>query len=333
MYYIFHGDDELARTEQVRALYAKMGDAQYADLNTARFDAKVSLGELRHACDAIPFLSDKRLVIVTGLLARLEPRRGKDDGEGDAVEEESNPDLAKSLQEYLAQLPDHARLVFIESKTLAKNNPILKYASADKHAAVREFVAPEMRNLPGWIHARVKSKGAQIEPDAVEQLAQHVGADPRLLDNEIEKLITYRGDAPIRAQDVQTLVAAVNEANIFELVDAVGKRQTKRALDLLHAHLQQNAAPQYLLTMIVRQFRMLLQMRDLAARGDTLDHTREQLHLHPFVAQKTWTQALNFSMPQLEAIYQKLLNTDLAMKTSRAEPSVALDVLIVELTR
>jgi len=154
-----------------------------------------------------------------------------------------------------------------------------------------------------------------------------------LLDNEIEKLITYRGNAPIRAEDVRMLVASVNEANIFDLVDAIGKRQTKHALDLLHAHLAQNAAPQYLLTMIVRQFRMLLQLRDLAARNVPLDSAREQLRLHPFVAQKTWTQALNFTLPHLEAIYQRLLDTDLAMKTSRVDLTVALDLLIVELTR
>lgn len=333
MYYIFHGDDELARTEQVRALIAKMGDAQYADLNTARFDAKVSLGEIRHACDAIPFLADKRLVLVEGLLAKLEPKRGKSDDDGEAIEEEAHPDLAQGLKENLPNLPAHARLVFIEAKTLAKNNPLVKFASADKNATIKEFAAPEMKSLPGWIQARVKKKGAEIEAAAINELAMHIGNDPRLLDNEIEKLITFRGNAPIRAEDVRALVASVGEANIFDLVDAVGKRQTKHALDLLHAHLAQNAAPQYLLSMIVRQFRMLLQLRDLAARNVPLDSAREQLHLHPFVAQKTWTQALNFTLPQLEAIYQRLLDTDLAMKTSRVDLTVALDLLIVELTR
>jgi DNA polymerase-3 subunit delta len=85
--------------------------------------------------------------------------------------------------------------------------------------------------------------------------------------------------------------------------------------------------------MIVRQFRLLLQMKDYAARGLTLDAARERLKLHPFVAQKTWNQALNFTLPQLEATYHKLLDTDLATKTGRSDPIVALDLLVVELTR
>jgi DNA polymerase-3 subunit delta len=101
----------------------------------------------------------------------------------------------------------------------------------------------------------------------------------------------------------------------------------------LHEQLNHNAAPMYLLTMITRQFRLLLQTRDFAARGKAVEQAAAQLKMHPFVAKKTWAQSLNFSLPQLEAIYQKLLDTDIAIKTGRNEPMLALDLLVVELTR
>ena len=71
---------------------------------------------------------------------------------------------------------------------------------------------------------------------------------------------------------------------------------------------------------------------DLAERGIASDQATAQLKLHPFVARKTAEQARNFSLPQLEAIYQKLLDTDIAIKTGRHEPMLALDLLVVELT-
>jgi DNA polymerase-3 subunit delta len=336
MYYIFHGEDEFSRTEQIHKLRAKMGDPQFAELNTAQFDGrKITLSELRHACDSVPFLADKRLVIVEGMLARFDPRRAKSEGEtGGEVEQEANPALAKELIAYLDRLPETARLIFVESTALAKNNPILKHAaSSEKKAYVKEFSAPTERALPKWIQERVKAKGGDIESDAVAELAAHVGTDLRLLDNEIEKLLTYRANAPIRAEDVRALIASVHESGIFVLVDAVGSRERDAALKLLHAQLDHNAAPGYLLSMITRQFRLLLQMKDLGARGYTVDTANEQLKLHPFAAKKTWTQAINFTLPQLEAIYQKLLETDLAIKTGRSEPVLALDVLIVDLTR
>jgi DNA polymerase-3 subunit delta len=336
MYYIFHGDDEFSRTEQVNKFRAQMGDPQFADLSITTFDGRrLTLSELQHACDAVPFLSDKRLVIVEGMLARFDPRHSRDDGEEtEELEAEANPALAKELKEYLTRLPGTTRLVFVESKTLAKNNPILKYAESDKgNAHVKEFEELKPRALPKWIQDRVKEKGGTIEPAAIEELATHVGTDLRLIDIEIEKLMTYRNGEMIRADDVRALVAPVRESDIFALVDALGRRETGNALRLLHAQLDHDASPIYLLSMIVRQFRLLLQMKDLAARGMPLAAAREQLKLHPFVAEKTWNQALNFSLLQLEAIYQRLLDTDVSIKTGRSEPVVALDVLIVELTK
>ena len=268
----------------------------------------------------------------TEAIAKL---RAKNEDDGEESEEEANPTLSKDLAAYLDRLPDTTRLIFVESKSLAKNNPILKHAaSADsKHAYVKEFVAPTERALPKWIQDRVAAKGGTIEGVAVADLAAHVGTDLRLLDNEIEKLMVYRLNETIRTQDVQALVASVRESDIFALVDAIGRREANTALKLFHAQLDQNAAPGYLLSMITRQFRLLLQMKDLATRGITVDAVREQLKMHPFVANKTWTQALNFSLPQLEAIYQKLLDVDISIKTGRSEPVLALDVLIVELTK
>ncbi len=335
MYYILHGEDEFSRSGQVNTLREKMGDPQFAELNTMRLDGrKVTLSALQSACDAVPFLTDQRLVIVEGMLARFDPRRRKTEDDAGEETEEANPELAKALTDYLARLPDTTRLVFVESKKLADNNPVLKRAAADKKKAyVKEFVKPMPRTLPKWIQDRVEAKGGAMESSAVDELAEHVGADLRLLDNEIEKLLTYRANGPVTADDVRALVASVQESNIFELVDALGRRETEVALDLLHQQLEQNAQPAYLLVMITRQFRLLLQMKDLAERGLTLNAAREQLRLHPFVAQKTWSQAHHFSLPQLEETFRKLLDTDIAIKTGRSEPGIALEVLMVELTR
>ena len=337
MYYILYGEDELSRTEHARTLRAPMSDPQFADLNTTLLDGRtVSLSELKHACDAIPFLTAERLVIVTDLLARLNPRQPKKGADEIAAEEEINPDLAKGLREYLPQVPASTRLIFIETKPLAKNNPTLKQALQDvvaKRAQVHEFPAPAEKTLPHWIEQRTRAKGGTIEPAAAHALALHGGNDLRLLDNEIEKLLTYRANQTIRIEDVHTLVANVHEADIFALVDAIGRRERAAALKLLHAQLAQNAAPLYLLTMITRQFRLLVQIKDLALRGISVDAAAEKAKLHPFVVKKTWAQAGAFSPAQLTAIYDRLLDTDLAIKTSRADPALALDLLVVDLTR
>ncbi len=338
MYYILHGEDEFSRSLEIEKMRAKMGDPQFVDLNTAAYDGRaLSLGELQHACDAVPFLSDKRLVIVEGMLARFERHQKK----GAAAQAETgdepdpvNPELAKGLTEYLAQLPETTRLVFVETKTLAKTNPILKHALGDKERGyVKAFQPPRESTLPRWIQDRVGEKKGAIALEAAQELAAHIGPDLRLLDNEIEKLLAYCGEGTIGIEDVRALVPSVRESSVFDLVDAIGERKTKRALDLLHDQLAHRAEPLPLFAMITRQFRLLLQTKDLGTRGMRPSEMAGHIKQNPFVITKTSEQAKNFSLAQLEVIYRKLLETDLAIKTGRSDAAVALDTLIVDLTR
>nr|NIV37487.1 DNA polymerase III subunit delta [Anaerolineae bacterium] len=81
MFYILHGPEEFERSREVARLRAQLaaGDQAMAQLNTTVLDGKnLTLGELRHACDTVPFMYDRRLVVVHGLLGWLAPtKRGK----------------------------------------------------------------------------------------------------------------------------------------------------------------------------------------------------------------------------------------------------------------
>jgi DNA polymerase-3 subunit delta len=318
MFYIFHGPDELSRTETLAELKAQMGDPALADLNTTLFDGNsLTLGELRQACDALPFLSDRRLVIVSNYLLRS--------GRGKGTELEA-------LADYLPNMPPTARLVFLEDETLPQTHPILKLAEKHADGQVRAFGGPARGELNGWIVRRVERKGAQIERPAADALAVAVGDDLRLLDSEIEKLITYAGGQhAITTAEVELLVPYAGEANVFGMVDAIGRRDGRAALRLLHKLLDAGETPLYLLSMIVRQFRILIQVKELAAQGLAVSTIAKRAELHPFVAEKAQRQAMNFSMGQLEVIYARLLDTDLAIKTGRMEDILALDTLVAAL--
>ena len=84
--------------------------------------------------------------------------------------------------------------------------------------------------------------------------------------------------------------------------------------------------------MVIRQFRLLIQARELLDENASLQEIQKSLGLHEFVAQKVTAQAKRFSLPVLEAIYHKLLEIDEGAKTGQVTLEVALDTLIVELT-
>jgi DNA polymerase-3 subunit delta len=329
MFYILHGEDEFSRAEQVAAFKEKIGDATVRDFNVTVLDGrKVTLAELRHAADSVPFLADKRLVVVEGLLARLSAGRGRgsDDGEPSGAARE----FQAALLEYLPWVPESTRLVFVESRMLPASNPALKLAAAQPGKTIIAFELP--KNVAGWIDKRVKRHGGAIEAKAAAKLAQLIGSDLRRLDSEIQKLVTYVNAArPIREEDVTRLVSASIEASVFDLVDALGRRDGRRAMRELGSLLDLGESPLGLLAMIARQFRLLIQVKELQALSVPAPDMAKALGQHPFVVEKIGQQTRNFTMEQLERIHAHLLDLDVSIKTGEVSDALALDLLVAEL--
>ena len=314
MFYIFHGDDDHSIEKTLAGLQAKLGDVSMLDLNTVRFDGRqVTFSELRHACDSVPFLTDKRLVIVDDLLHH-------------------KPDYLDELLAYLPDLPETTRLVFVESRELPAAHPALKVAAASDNAYVKSFIRPQGGNLERWIRNRVKEAGGQIQPQAAHVLAINVGSELTILDNEIEKLVLYKGREPIAVEDVTLLCPYVAEASIFDLVDAIGSRHGRSAAQLLHKKLSEGADPFYLFSMVVRQFRLLIQVKELAEAGSSPPEIAKILKIHSFPAGKLHVQSKNFTPAQLEQIYRHLLEMDVGVKTGRTDMVTALELLVASVT-
>jgi DNA polymerase-3 subunit delta len=330
MFYLLHGEDEYRRSLELQKMKSKLGDEDALALNTTELSGSdLTLDQLIFACSSLPFLADKRLVIVHGLAARLERRR--DESEEDSP---SDPVFAERLEEYLSTLPETARLVFVEDRRIKPANPILRMVSQFEHGYEKHFAPLRENRLTSWIAKRAREKGANIEREAVQLLAAHVGSDLRLQDQEIDKLLTYlAGERPITSDDVRLLVSYVREDSIFDLVDALGLRDTGKAMQLTDKMLEDGQHPLYILHMITRQFRILLQIRDLQARGTATADMATLLRLKPYPLRKALAQAPNFTIDQLEDILHRLLEIDAAVKSGEMEERLALELFVTEVNR
>lgn len=335
MFYIFHGDEEFLRSEEIAKFKAQIMEDGLGDLNITVLDGrKVQLDELVNACNTPPFLGSRRLIIVEGLLQRLEPQgrvaRGGDDESG-PVSEQS---IAKRLLEYLPNLPSPTRLCFVETKSLNARNPLLKFAAQHADAYVKEFTPVEKHALSGWLHARAKTKGVPIEHEAVDLLRDFVGNDLRALDNELEKLAArVEYTQPIAAEHVRELVSATIEANIFAMVDAVGLRNREAALRQLERLIADDQHELYLLTMVARQFRLLVAAKEMVERGAGASEIARELRVSPYHVSGLINQTRRFSMRELERIQQRLLELDQEIKTGRMDGKLGLELLVVQICR
>lgn len=318
MFYIFHGEDTHTQKQTLNDVVAKIGDPSMLELNTTQLEGKgLTLGQLQDACNAMPFLAPKRLVIVQDLFTS----GGKLDKK-----------FMEGLIAYLTELPDTARLFFIESKALSSKHAVLKLAENSEIGYAKLFDRPEGAQLERWIMQRTTELGGQMHPRAANVLAINVGNDLALLEQELQKLVMYKGItepvAQITADDVSLLSPYAAEANIFDLVDAVGNRNGKRAAELLQQKLEEGAEPFLIFSMIVRQFRLLIQVKELAETGMRGPAISKELKLHSFVAGKVLQQSQSFSLAQLEQIYAHLLDVDVRVKTGKTDMVTALNLLV-----
>ena len=354
--YLFLAPDEFLLGRRLGLLKQAMGDAEMASLNVTELEgARVNAVDILYHAGAMPFLAERRLVVVRGYLADLESRLGTAKTPNKTAQAEARQILtaladqscitdAKCAKGGTGGAPSASvignDLVFIEEK-LDKRRAIwrgmegfagIEKLSKDGLLAIEELSAPDARQLPGWVANTARQKGISIEGRAVQMLATFVGPDLRRLGLEMEKLRAYADGRSITAADVQLLVSDTSEALIWDLTDAIGQRDGGKAMRSLYALRRNDANAFYLLTMITRQYRIMLKAKDESARGPGSEYDiAGRVGESPYPVKKAMAQSRNYPLGQLEAILDRLLTSDFAMKTG-ADPDTELDILVAELT-
>jgi DNA polymerase-3 subunit delta len=322
--YILFGADDFSLQERLAELKRGWGDAESLAINTTVFNApQLTLNQLKSACDSVPFLGQHRLVIVEGLLSRFEPK-------GRRPTKPVSENEWQTLSDYIPHMPSTTILVLVDGK-LASNNPLLKRLASK--GVVQGFPLLSRTNLLRWIQSRVAKQGGSISPQATRLLAELAGENLWALVNEIEKLQLYVSGSRIEESDVQQITSYAREANVFAMVDAVVERRSAAAVPLLHQLLAEGMAPPYLLAMITRQLRLMVQTKVLGTQRLSAMEMQSRLGLSPnYPIDRLLKQTAGYPMERLVGIYQKLLETDIAIKTGKWKDELALDLLVAELS-
>jgi len=324
---LLHGNDEFAISGHIEKLCAGLGDPSTAVMNIARFDGRLGLDfeALNTAVNAAPFLAPRRVMVLVhpiSAFASAEARKKFIE-----LLDKAQPTTTIALAEYDELKRDHWLLKWVASHAGTGTT------QTGPRAGVHVYNMPKRWEMPRWIESETKKLGGKIEPDAAARLSEMVGEDTRIAAQELTKLLTYVNFArQVTLLDVDRVSIVSAQGNVFELVDALGQRDGKKAQRVLHQLLEEEEAFE-LWGMVIRQFRLLLQARELLDASASIPEVQKALGLHEFVAQKVANQAKRFSLSALESIYHKLLEIDEGAKTSQVPLDLALDTLIVELTK
>lgn len=330
--YILRGDDEDAIKSHIQRFYNNLSESDMAEMNTTRLEGRsADINDLRAAALALPFLTERRLVILENALG---PFNGRDK-QNSGVE----------FLAFLESLPISTALVLIIPDSVKFQRGQMRWEKCnDKHWLIRwanqaggralivDCPLPTDREMPVWVRRKAVELGGNFTPHAAATLAEFIGNDTRRGVQEIIKLLTYVNFArSVEDDDVRRLTTQEYQSDVFALVDAIGNRDGQTALNMLHLLLEEmDFMP--LFGMIIRQFRLLIQTREILDGGGNEGDVTRLLNIHPYVAEKIFQQSQKFNLSSLEEIYHQLLEIDLGEKTGGMPGDLALDVLIAGLS-
>ena len=319
---LLYGDDTFSCHEALQELYPAIGPPEMWESNITQMEgADFDLARFAAESQTVPFLAERRMVVIRGLLATVD---GREPSRRGARRSGREPDVgaAAGLEEALQALPPTTDVVLVDGR-LSPNNPLLRQLTP--LAQVSHFPTLRGDALSQWVRQRVAHKGGTIAPQALRALVDLVGGNLWAMDSELEKLTTYRQDRAVGVDDVQLLVPWAREANIFAAVDAILEGRADTAMSLISRLLKGGATAAYVLAMVTRQVRLLVLAQALAGQKVPHEEWSERLGIQQeFVLRKTTEQARRHSAGQLRQLYHLLLSTDLAIKTGEATDELAM---------
>jgi len=317
MIFFLYGDDTFRSTEKLKQLKEKFSkEVDHQGYNIVSLDGEtLTLDKFNEAVKQTGFLSMKRLVIVKNLFKNKKLK-----------------DFDQDIISYLKTQKDTREenyLVFWEGGLPKKTEPLTKVLLGLKYTLEFKNLNPSETLV--WIEDKIKKQAGKIEKNASKLLIAYVGNNLWQLNNELNKLLAYKNDQIINEDDIKEMVKAKIDDNIFNLTDAVGGKNKKLALKLINEQLAAGINHLYLLTMIIRQFRILIELKSLAQEYPYYQQTAGHTKLHPYVIKKTWPLLPLFTMEQLKVIYLKLQILDEQFKSTRLSPVLLYDKFIAEI--
>jgi len=305
MIYFIHGPDTYRSKVKLNELIE-----QYSEkFELHKIEGEhIKLDELASKMNAVSIFTQKRLMVIEDLSKNKE-----------------QAELTSFLKERKSS--DDEVIIFYEGK-IKKNISLYKYLSRAGESF--EFEEMSINEIKRWAENYVKERKGRIEKVALEELLMGANNDLWFLSRELDKLLAYK--KVITLESVQLLTPANFDDNIFNLTDAIGRGDKSTALELINKQLDAGAAPIYLLAMIIRQFRILIQVKEASEKLSFPNNNfiAKEIGLHPFVVQKTMGQTKKYSFEELERIYANLQDLDLKLKSSKLSPESLLNLMVVK---
>ena len=338
--YLFYGIEEYLKRNFTEQIEKMLLTGDFLLLNKIVLEGKTTPSSIIENCQTPPVFSDRKLVIVknSGLfkgakksadMGKKASAAGKKTGKAGSAGDSAKK-AGDELTEFLQSVPEHVCLLFIETEVDKR----LKIVDLIKtHGLIVEFDNKKSVELSSWVMKRMKELGHEADPRTAAMIVEYCESGMDDILNEVKKLCSYAGERiMITESDVEKVCTKSVKSRVFDLTDAIGAKQTAKALSLLNDMVVLKEPMPKVMYMIARQFRQLVQVKLLIGDGANQAQIASHFKMLPFIAGKLMKQAQSFSMEKLEKAITTGLELDLAIKTGQLRDRAAIELMITGLS-
>lgn len=305
--YLLYGSEnylKLQYKEKLKQALSAPGDT----MNVARFEGRgTNPLAVIDLAETMPFFADHRLIFI------------EDSG--------FFKNGCEQLAAYLPDMPSATILIFVESE-IDKRGKL--YKAASKKGRAVEFGEQGEQLLTRWILGRLKREGKKITQPVLQLFLSKTGTDMGNIDKELEKLLCYTmNEEVIHAADVEAICTPQVTNQIFEMVNAIGRRDRKHALACYYDLLALKEAPMRILYLINRQFRILLDLKSMNKCGLDAKTMAAKAGIPPFAVKRTLEQASRFTDEELVQALNDGARLEMDSKTGKMADQIAVELLIL----
>lgn len=319
MILFLYGKDNYRSRQQLHKMVAKFkADRDPQGLNTIFVDmAKQDIGVLLEKIMAIPFLSEKKMVIIENLLV--------------SKNKEAQKEILKKLEE--KSFPKDTIILFYEGVDQVKTKDaknLFTRLTQEKYA--QHFEELIGYKLEAWIAHIFKEQQVSATKPAISLLAKSCQHNMWGLSNILEQVICFADKKEVGIKQVKPFITEHADDNIFNLVDAIISKQSKPIYKMLQEQYVIGKDASYIIAMLIRQFKILIQMRDLFEREEQLSSAvmAKRMGVHPFVAKKSLVLIKKTNLKSLKKSYSELLHIDEQIKTGQQDQKLLLDLFVAK---
>lgn len=329
--YLFYGPEEYLKRNYTEQIEKALLSEEFALMNKVVLEGKITPAAIIDNCETLPLFSDRRIVVVknSGLFKGGKKAKEKGTNTGNRASGSAKR-KGDELADFLSAVPKHVCLIFLETEIDKR----VKYVDLVKtNGLIVEFDYRKSDELTKWVMRRVAELGYETDPQTAAMIVEYCEISMDDILNEIIKLCSYAGDRRrITGSDVEKVCIKSVKSRVFDLTDAIGAKQTAKALMLLNDMEVLKEPMPKVMYMISRQFRQLVQVKLMLRDGASQAEIASYFKLYPFIAGKLIKQAKSFSQEKLEQAVSTGLELDLAIKTGRLDNKTAVELMIIGLS-